>query len=103
MPEPLAPIAITVDEHFAMAPGGALRMVFESDAGDSTMYFAPGTPGALGGTLELTFADDVNLAIQFGRTPDLFDWTGGNCWHRGRSTSNLARLRTQKLLLFPTN
>ena|SRR5436190_12031163 len=38
--------------------------------------FAPGIPVALGGTLELAFADDVNLASQVGRTLDLFDWTG---------------------------
>ena len=40
--------------------------------------FAPGIPVALGGTLELTFADDVNLASQVGRTFMLFDWTGLN-------------------------
>jgi amidase len=51
-------------------------MVFEADAWDSTISFAPGIPVALGGTLELTFADDVNLAGQVGRTLDLFDWTG---------------------------
>ena len=37
-----------------------------------------GIPVTLGGTLELTFADDVNLASQLGRTFDLFDWTGVN-------------------------
>jgi len=31
---------------------------------------------ALGGTLELTFADNVSLASQIGRTFDVFDWTG---------------------------
>jgi hypothetical protein len=59
-----------------MGPGGTLRMVFEADACDSTISFAPGIPVTLGGTLELTFADDVNLASQVGRTFDLFDWTG---------------------------
>jgi hypothetical protein len=57
---------------------GALRIVFEADAWDSTISFAPGIPVALGGTLELTFADDVNLASHVGRTFDLFDWTGVN-------------------------
>ncbi len=70
------PIPITVDQHLAMGPGGTLRMVFEADDWDSTISFAPGIPVTLGGTLELTFADDVNLAIQVGRTFDLFDWTG---------------------------
>jgi hypothetical protein len=59
-----------------MGPGGTLRMVFEADAWDSTISFAPGIPVALGGTLELTFADDVNLASQIGRTLKVFDWTG---------------------------
>jgi uncharacterized protein YjbI with pentapeptide repeats len=70
------PIPVTVDEHLTMAPGGALRMVLDADAWDSTISFAPGIPVTLGGTLELTFADDVNLASQLGRTFDLFDWTG---------------------------
>lgn len=70
------PISITVDEHLSMAPGGTLRMVFEADTWDSTISFAPGIPVNLGGTLELTFADDVNLAVQRGRTFDIFDWTG---------------------------
>jgi uncharacterized protein YjbI with pentapeptide repeats len=70
------PIPITVDQHLTMAPGGTLRMVFEADAWDSTISFAPGIPVTLGGTLELTFADDVNLASQLGRTLQIFDWTG---------------------------
>jgi hypothetical protein len=51
-------------------------MVFEADAWDSTISFTPGIPVTLGGTLELAFADDMNLASQVGRTLDLFDWTG---------------------------
>jgi uncharacterized protein YjbI with pentapeptide repeats len=46
---PTNPIPLTVDQHLAIVPGG---------------------------TLELTFADDVNLASQLGRTFDLFNWTG---------------------------
>jgi uncharacterized protein YjbI with pentapeptide repeats len=72
----LPPISITVDQHLAMVPGGMLRMVFEADAWDSTISFAPGIPVMLGGTLKLTFAADVNPASQVGRTFDLFDWTG---------------------------
>ena len=75
-PYGIGPIPITVDQHLAMGPGGTLRMVFEADAWDSTISFAPGIPVTLGGTLELTFAADVNLASQVGRTFDLFDWTG---------------------------
>jgi uncharacterized protein YjbI with pentapeptide repeats len=72
------PIPITVDQHLAMGPGGTLRMEFEADAWDSTISFAPGIPVTLGGTLELTFAVDADLASQLGRTLDLFDWTGVN-------------------------
>jgi uncharacterized protein YjbI with pentapeptide repeats len=70
------PRPITVDQHMAMGPGGTLRMVFEADAWDSTISFAPGIPVTLDGTLELTFADDVNLASQVGRTLKIFAWTG---------------------------
>jgi hypothetical protein len=38
--------------------------------------FAPGMPVACGGTLELTFAADVDPVAQLGRAIDLFDWTG---------------------------
>jgi hypothetical protein len=69
-------IRISVDQHLAMGPGGTLRMEFEGDAWDSTISFAPGIPVTLGGTLELTFAADVNLASQVGRTLRVFDWTG---------------------------
>jgi uncharacterized protein YjbI with pentapeptide repeats len=72
------PIPITVDQHLTMGPGGTLRMVFEADAWDSTISFSPGIPVTLGGTLELTFATEVNLASQVGRTFHIFDWTGVN-------------------------
>ena len=55
---------------------GTLRLVFDADPWDSTISFAPGIPVARGGTLDLTFAPDVDLASQIGRTIDLFDWTG---------------------------
>jgi uncharacterized protein YjbI with pentapeptide repeats len=73
---PLSPIPITIDQHLTIGPGGTLRMVFEADDWDSAISFAPGIPVTLGGTLELTFADDVNLASQLGRTLKIFDWTG---------------------------
>jgi uncharacterized protein YjbI with pentapeptide repeats len=76
--DPIPPIPIRIDQHLSMGPGGTLRMVFEADAWDSTISFARGIPVALGGTLELTFADNVNLASQLGRRFDLFDWTGVN-------------------------
>jgi uncharacterized protein YjbI with pentapeptide repeats len=70
------PIPITIDQHLAIGPGGALRMVFEADDWDSTISFAPGIPVTLGGELELTFAADVNLGAQLGRTFHLFNWSG---------------------------
>ena len=70
------PLPIIVDQHLAMDATGTLRLVFDADPWDSTISFAPGIPVARGGTLELTFAPDVNLASQIGRTIDLFDWTG---------------------------
>ena len=45
-----------------MGNGGKLRMVLEADAWDSTISFAPGIPVTVGGMLEFTFADDLNLA-----------------------------------------
>jgi uncharacterized protein YjbI with pentapeptide repeats len=72
------PIPITVDQHLAMGPGGTLRMVFQADAWNSTISFAPGIPVTLDGTLQFSFAADVNPASQVGRTFDLFNWTGVN-------------------------
>ncbi len=69
-------IPITVDQGLTMAAGSTLRMVFEADAWGSLISFAPGIPVTLGGALELTFAADVDLASQVGRTFDLFNWTG---------------------------
>jgi uncharacterized protein YjbI with pentapeptide repeats len=73
---PVAPLPIVVDQHLTMNAAGALRLVFDADAWDSTISFAPGIPVTLGGTFELTFADDVILSSQIGRTIDVFEWTG---------------------------
>ena len=72
----LAPIAVTINQHFAMGPGSTLRIVFDADAWDSTISFAAGIPVTLGGSLELGFSADVNLFSQIGRTFHVFDWTG---------------------------
>ena len=68
------PIPITIDQ-LTIGPGGTLRMVFEADAWNSTISFAPGIPVALGGVLELAFASGVEVTVQCPRTIDLFDWT----------------------------
>jgi uncharacterized protein YjbI with pentapeptide repeats len=67
---------IVVEQHLAMDATGTLRLAFDADPWDSTISFAPGIPVVLGGTLDLTFAPDVSIATQIGRTIDLFDWTG---------------------------
>ena len=72
----VTPLPITIDQHFAMGDGGALRMMLEADAWDSTISFAAGIPVTRGGTLMLDFAPGVDMASQRGRTFRLFDWTG---------------------------
>ena len=65
-----------VYQNVAMDTTGTLRLEFDADPWDSAISFAPGIPVALGGTLELNFSPDVDIATQLGRTIDLFDWTG---------------------------
>jgi hypothetical protein len=71
---PLVPVQVT--DHFAMADGGVLELVFEADAWDSITSFAAGIPVELDGVLELWFASGVDLASQVGRTFQLFNWAG---------------------------
>jgi hypothetical protein len=59
-----------------MAEDSVLQLLFDADPWGSLISFAPGIPVQLGGALELTFADDVNLRSQVGRTLRIFDWTG---------------------------
>jgi hypothetical protein len=73
---PTGPIPITVDEHFTMDFNGSLALRLAQGPWDSTISFAPGIPVTRDGTLWLSFAEDVPIAPQFGRTFKLFDWTG---------------------------
>jgi hypothetical protein len=73
---PRPPIPVTIKERFNMEEDSVLQLLFESDQWDSLISFEPGIPVKFGGTLELTFADDVELASQVGRTLRIFDWTG---------------------------
>ena len=57
-------------------PARRMRMIFEADAWDSTISFAAGIPVTRGGTLELLFANGTNLAVQAGRTFQVFSWAG---------------------------
>ncbi|MEX2185625.1 MAG: pentapeptide repeat-containing protein [Pirellulales bacterium] len=72
--------SIHVDNEFNMIVdgGGTLKLVFEEDAWNSTITFSEGIPVALGGVIELTFAEDVDVSSQVGRTLRVFDWTGVN-------------------------
>jgi uncharacterized protein YjbI with pentapeptide repeats len=74
--QPHGPIAITVLYGMNMGADGILKMIFEQDDWDSLISFDPGIPVALGGTLELTFAEGVDIAGQIGRTIQIFDWSG---------------------------
>jgi len=70
-----APLPVHVAGPMTMGDG-TLRLVLDADAWGSEMAFDPGAAVALGGTLDLGFADGVDVAAQAGRTFGLFDWTG---------------------------
>jgi hypothetical protein len=65
---------ISVQSAAAMSNGSALKILFDSNAWDSLISFQPGIPVQLGGALELTFAVDVDVATQVGRTLRIFNW-----------------------------
>ena len=72
------PIPVSVQDHVTMEDGGFLELLFDATPWNSTISFQPGIPVTLGGTLELLFAAEVDVASQVGRTLDLIDWTGVN-------------------------
>jgi uncharacterized protein YjbI with pentapeptide repeats len=69
-------IPVTIENRFNMANGSVLQLLIDADPWDSLILFGRGIPVQLGGTLELEFADDVNVSTQVGRTLRLFDWAG---------------------------
>jgi uncharacterized protein YjbI with pentapeptide repeats len=73
---PRPPIPVTIHDRLSMSEGSILQPVLDADPWNSVVMFEPGIPVQLGGTLELEFAEDVNVATQVGRTLRLFDWTG---------------------------
>jgi hypothetical protein len=75
-PTQVPPIAVRIEDHVTLPHASVLQLLFEADPWDSLISFEPGIPVELGGTLELTFADDVDVATQVGRTLRIFDWTG---------------------------
>ena len=77
-PAARTPIPLTIQDHMTMAPGSDLQLLFETDPWDSLISFEPDIPVQLGSALELTFADDVDVVTQLGRTLRIFDWAGVN-------------------------
>ncbi len=75
LPDP-GPIPIHIEQSLAMDSTGALRLIFDADAWDSGISFAPGIPVTLGGMLDLSFAGGVDINAEVGRTFQIFDWTG---------------------------
>ena len=73
---PRSPIPVTIHDKLTMVEGSVLQLLFESDPWDSLISFQVGIPVQLGGALDLTFADEVDIAEQLGRTLQVFDWTG---------------------------
>ena len=71
-------LPITIESTMDLDLVAALRMVFEDGDWGSTISFQPGIDVALGGSLELMFADNTNPAALIGPTFDLFDWDGVN-------------------------
>ena len=56
--------SIVVDQHFSMGDGGRLQLIFEDQSWgwNSSIAFAANIPVSLGGTLDLEFADGVDVA-----------------------------------------
>jgi uncharacterized protein YjbI with pentapeptide repeats len=74
---PTGPLPIVVDQHLRMDSTGVLSVMLDADQWDSLITFASAIPVSLGGgTLELSFANDVDVNEQIGRTFRIFDWTG---------------------------
>jgi uncharacterized protein YjbI with pentapeptide repeats len=74
--DPRPPIPVKVFDHLEMEDDGILALRFDADAWDSLISLAPGIRVELGGALDLTFTEDVDVATQVGRTLRIFDWTG---------------------------
>ena len=72
----LSAIPITVQQGMDMGTNGILQIQFGQGDWNSTIYFAPGIPVALGGTLNLDFAQGVGVLSQIGKKLAVFDWSG---------------------------
>jgi uncharacterized protein YjbI with pentapeptide repeats len=72
----LPPIPINVNEQMTLADGGTLEILLDAARWNSTISFQREIQVVLDGTLQLSFAADVDADQQIGRSFDLFDWTG---------------------------
>ncbi len=70
-----APLAISVQQQFTMSDGSFLKLEFDADHWDSTIRFDPRLSVNLDGTLELDFAQGVDVPALFGRSYQVFDWS----------------------------
>src|SRR5262249_37226774 len=73
---PLAPIAIMIEQSFVADSTSTLKLTFDGNPWHSTISFSLGIPVELNGTLDLEFAQGIDLAGEIGRTFKIFDWTG---------------------------
>jgi uncharacterized protein YjbI with pentapeptide repeats len=96
--QPRLPIPVSVQDHLIMAESSILQLAFDADPWDSLISFEPGIPVELAGAIQFTFADDVDVASQVGRTLQIFDWTGvapsGQCRIRSPYIWDITNLYT---------
>ncbi|MFO0911798.1 MAG: pentapeptide repeat-containing protein [Pirellulales bacterium] len=69
-------IPVKINSSLTISTGGLLSLQLDGQPWDSIVRFQSGIPVQLGGTLELNFTDDTQLAAQPGRSIKVFDWTG---------------------------
>ncbi len=70
------PVPVTIQDQMMIENGGVLRIIFNAGPWNSVVSFEPGIPVQLDGTLELTFAKNVDSFAQVGHKLRIFDWTG---------------------------
>src|SRR5262249_1635155 len=70
------PLPVVVEQGFSLTAGGVMRLDFDAEEWNSVISFQNGIQVALGGTLDLEFTSDVDVARQVGRKIHVFDWGG---------------------------
>src|SRR5262249_43153402 len=70
-----SPIPIHVTKGFTLDSSSTLVVRLKDGTWGSTISFDPDIPVTLGGTLDLGFDTDADLADIFGKHIQLFDWT----------------------------